>query len=140
MKIKHLFGLLWALLIIHVSMRTQAQNPTYLCELRNDAQVSSTVYEFDIYLLRTGAFPFEYAAGQFGILINPLIKNGGAITASIVAGSSDPSLVATSQNPTSINFLDVSNCIRIAGRVPPGAGNGAIISAISPGTKVCRYD
>ena len=138
MKVKHLFGLLWTMLLIHVSMSTQAQNPTYLCELRNDVQVSSTVFEFDIYLLRTGAIPFEYAAGQYGILINPLIKNGGVITASIVAGSSDPALVATSQNPTSINFLDVSNCIRIAGRVPPGAGNGAIISNTIPGTKVCR--
>ncbi|HNX87526.1 MAG TPA: T9SS type A sorting domain-containing protein [Paludibacteraceae bacterium] len=138
MKMKNFFSLLWTILIIHISMGTQAQNPTYLCELRNDTQVSSTVFEFDIYLLQTGSIPFEYAAGQYGILINPLIKNGGVISASIVAGSSDPALIAASQNPTSINFLAASNCIRIAGRVPPGAGNGAVISNGSPGTKVCR--
>jgi hypothetical protein len=60
------------------------------------------------------------------------------ITASIVAGSSDPALIATSQNPTSISFADAPNCIRIAGRVPPGTGAGAIISNASPGMRICR--
>jgi hypothetical protein len=138
MKGKKYSGFLWIVLLIQFPLSIQAQNPTYLCELRNDVQVSSTVFEFDIYLLRTGATPFQYAAGQFGIIINPLIKNGGTITTSIVAGSSDPALIAKNQNPINISFLNVSNCIRIAGRVPPGAGNGAIISNITPGTKVCR--
>lgn len=128
----------WMVVVILISIRMQAQNPTYLCELRNDVQVSSTVFEFDIYLLQTGSTPLEYAAGQFGILVNPQIKNGGVITASIVAGSSDPALVATSQNPISITFTSTQNCIKIAGRMPPGTGFGAIISNISPGTKVCR--
>lgn len=115
-----------------------AQNPTYTLDLRNDLQVSSTVYEFDIYLLRTGTTTFEYASGQYGILINPLIKNGGTISASIVAGSSDPALVATNQNPTSIGFNNTSNAIMIAAKSPPTAGNGAIISNISPGVRLCR--
>lgn len=124
--------------VSHFSLSLQAQMPTYLCELRNDVQVSGNIFEFDIYLLQTGTTPFEYAAGQYGILVNPLIKNGGIITASIVAGSSDPALVAKNQNPINISFLDVSSCVRIAGRVPPGAGNGTIISNITPGMKVCR--
>ena len=138
MKKKLLFPFLWMIFILPFSMSLHAQNPTYLCELRNDVQVSSTVFEFDIYLLQTGGTSFEYAAGQFGILINPAVKNGGTITATILAGSSDPTLVATNQNPISINFLDASSCVRIAGRVPPGSGFGAIISATSPGTKICR--
>ncbi|HNX87528.1 MAG TPA: T9SS type A sorting domain-containing protein [Paludibacteraceae bacterium] len=138
MKIKYFFGFLWTMVIIHISVSIQAQNPTYLCELRNDAQVSCNIFEFDIYLIRTGTIPFEYATGQYGILVNPLFKNGGVITASIVAGSSDPALILTNQNPTNISFLNASNCIRIAGRIPPGSGNGAIISNGSPGTKICR--
>ena len=129
---------LWIMLIFPLSMLVQAQNPTYLCELRNDGQTSSTVFEFDIYLLQTGSTALEYAAGQFGILINPLVKNGGTITASIVPGSSDAALVASNQNPTSITFTDATNCIKIAGRVPPGVGLGAIISNTSPGTRICR--
>jgi hypothetical protein len=126
------------MLMIHFTLSIHAQNPTYLCELRNDVQVSGKIYEFDIYLLRTGTTPFEYAAGQFGILINPQIKNGGTLTASVVSGSANPVLIGTNQNPTNITFTDAANCIKIAGRVPPGAGNGAIISNIAPGTKVCR--
>jgi gliding motility-associated-like protein len=129
---------LWMILIIHLSLNIKAQNPTYLCELRNDVQTSSTVFEFDIYLLRTGSTAFEYAAGQFGILINPSVKSGGTITASIVSGSTDAALVTANQNPTSITFINGSNCIAVAGRALPGAGNGAIILNSTPGTRVCR--
>ena len=138
MKNRLLTRLTLTMLIIMFAMRLQGQNPSYLCELRNDVQVSATVFEFDIYLLQTGATPFEYAAGQFGILINPSVKNGGVITPSIVAGSSDPALVAKNQNPVSIGFNATSNAVMIAGRVPPGAGLGTIISSVSPGMRVAR--
>jgi hypothetical protein len=116
----------------------KAQNPTYTLELRNDIQVSATVYEFDIYLLRTGTTAFEYASGQFGIVINPLIKNGGSILASLVASSPDPVIVASNQTPATVGFYDPSNVIRISARTPPGAGKGALISNESPGVKICR--
>jgi hypothetical protein len=115
-----------------------AQNPTYLLELRNDVQVSATVYEFDIYLLRTGTTEFEYASGQYGIVINPLIKNGGVIQLSLVASSPDPVLVASNQTPASVSFYEDKNVIRVAARTPPGAGNGALISNVSPGIRLCR--
>jgi hypothetical protein len=115
-----------------------AQNPAYLLELRNDIQVSGAVYEFDVYLLRTGTISFEYAQGQYGIVVNSLIKNGGSLTATIVAGSSDPILVASNQNPASIAYNNTSDAIMIAPKSPPTAGNGAIISNVSPGTRICR--
>ena len=138
MKKIFLSRIFWILLSGLFPLFIAAQNPTYTLDLRNDAQVSSTVYEFDIYLLRTGAIPFEYASGQYGVLVNSLIKNSGSITASIVAGSSDPILSASNQNPTSIGFNNTSNVIMIGARTPPGAGNGAIISNVSPGTRICR--
>lgn len=127
---------LW--LVSFTTVILSAQNPTYLLELRNDIQVSSTVYEFDIYLLRTSTFLFEYASGQYGILINPLIKNGGNITASLVVNSSDPILVASNQIPPSISFYDLTNVIRISASSPPGTGKGALISNVSTGTRICR--
>lgn len=115
-----------------------AQNPTYTLELRNDIQVSSTVYEFDIFLLRTGTTAFEYAQGQYGIIVNSMIKNDGTLSASIVPGSSDPMLISTGQNPTSISYNNTTNAIMIAPKSPPTAGNGAIISNVSPGVRLCR--
>jgi hypothetical protein len=129
------------LLIIAAAFFTSvlsAQNPSYLLELRNDVQVSANVYEFDIYLLRTGTTTFEYASGQYGIVINPLIKNGGIIQASLVASSPDPLLVASNQTPASVSYYDQSNVIRVAARTPPGAGNGALIPNVSPGIRLCR--
>lgn len=125
-------------LISFLSILTKAQSPEYLLELRNDVQVSATEYEFDIYLLRTGAIPLEYATGQYGIIVNPDIKNGGTIIASLVAGSLDPVLAQSNQSPSSINFYDPLSTIRIAPPSPPGAGNGAAISNIPPGTRICR--
>ena len=119
-------------------MPVRGQVPTYLLELRNDVQTSATEYEFDIYLLRTGSVPFEYAIGQYGILVNPDIKNGGSLLASIVSGSIDPVLAATNQVPATINFFEAGNAIRISPPPPPGAGNGALISNVPPGTRICR--
>jgi hypothetical protein len=130
--------LFWIALSIFFPFFLEAQDPTYLLELRNDVQVSSTVYEFDIYLLRTGVTELEYASGQYGITVNPLIKNGGTLTATMVPDSPDPVLVASNQTPSSVNFYDLSNVIRVAGRTPPGAGGGAIISNATPGIKICR--
>jgi hypothetical protein len=128
----------WIVLISLISISIRAQNPTYLLELRNDVQVSATEYEFDVYLLRTGTIPFEYATGQYGILINSEIKNGGTIIASLVPSSLDPELAASNQAPSSVSFFDQTSVIRIAPPSPPGAGKGAIISNIPPGTRICR--
>ena len=65
-----------------------AQNPTYLCELRNDVQVNANTYEFDVYLLRTGSTVFEFTSMQFGININAGVRNGGTISVSLVGGTS----------------------------------------------------
>ena len=138
MKKIYFSRIFWIALGNLFSLFLMAQNPTYTLDLRNDVQVSSTIYEFDIYLLRTGTIPFEYAYGNYGILINPLIKNGGSITASMVSGSPDPILVSTNQDPNSVDFYDAYNVIRVSAGSIVGAGNGALISNISPGTRICR--
>jgi len=135
---KYLFQSILIFSLIIFPRFIQAQSPTYLLELRNDAQVSATEYEFDIYLLRTGTTTFEYASGQYGIVINPLIKNSGTVIASLVAGSLDPVLAASNQTPASVSFYDNLNVIRIAASIPPRPGNGAFISNIPPGTRICR--
>lgn len=118
----------------------KAQNPTYLCELRNDVQVDATTYEFDIYLLRTGSTVFELAAIQHGIYINSgIIPAGGVLTAAIVAGSSELSGTNIPSNANiSIANSNPNKTIKITGNAYPGSGSGSIISEVSPGTRYAR--
>jgi len=103
--------------------------------IANDLQVSDKVLEFDLYLLDTDASQtFELASVQAGILFNAAIVNGGTISMSIVAGSSQ---LTGSQQPTSVLYTS-PNVIKLGGKSPPGAGSGTIISQVAPGTKVCR--
>ncbi|MHC1774646.1 MAG: hypothetical protein AB9834_04455 [Lentimicrobium sp.] len=119
-----------------------AQDPTYTASLENDMMTAPDIYEFDIYLARTGTTPLELANFQAAILVDPDFVNGGAVTASIVPGSSELNAV---QQPQSITFSGAQSCIKIAPMAPPrtllpgtqtSVTNGTIIS--SEGTKVCR--
>ncbi len=125
------------LLLVTVTSLT-AQNPTYLCELRNDVQVDARTFEFDVYLLRTGATVFEYTSMQFGINVNSGMLNGGTISVTFVSGSSE---LNSSQFPddTRLSFDGTKNCIIWTGQLPPGAGNGTIISNTGNGTRVGRF-
>ena len=126
-----------ALLLLVATTTLTAQNPTYLCELRNDVQVDARTYEFDVYLLRTGTIEFEFTSMQFGININSGMRNGGTITVSIVSGSSELNPL---QIPTNARFSfdNATNCIRMTGTPPPGAGGGTIISNVGTGTRLGR--
>ncbi len=115
-----------------------AQAPTYFCDIRNEVFLSSKIFEFDIYLTRTGSTPLELACFNTGIKLNTGFVNGGTITPSLVAGSD----LNTSQIPTNIAYSAASNCIELIPKVPPrdyvtGATSGTVISNTT-GTKVCR--
>ncbi len=120
-----------------------AQLPAYMCDIRNPAFVSDNVYEFDLYLTRSGTVPLELANYQAAIQVNPLLINGGTVTASIVGSSSG---LVSAQQPASISFVPATNCIRLAPKAPPrelfpGSGtsvtSGTVI-ADGSGTKICR--
>jgi len=87
--------------------------------------------EFDIYILRTGATPLDYAAGRYNFYFNPLIANGGTLTYSIIPGSSALPVAYQPFGPSITG--DRLNMI-----INPFPGSGFIISNIAPGTKVCR--
>jgi hypothetical protein len=105
--------------------------------LANDAQTANNVLEFDVFLLDADGYePFEMAAVQAGIVVNPGIYNGGTITTSVVSGSSQLSTV--SQQPTTTVWSQVQNTLKLTPKGAPGTGNGSIIGQTAPGTKVCR--
>src|SRR5205814_5369425 len=81
---------------------TQPPAPYFTCYITNEVQVSPTVYQFDVYLLRTGSTPFQYAAGQWGITVNSAVVNGGSLTPSIVSGTTQ--LSNPSQAPVTVSL------------------------------------
>jgi hypothetical protein len=110
------------------------QNPKFNMALANGKQVSSRVFEVDVYILSTSA-PFELATFSLGISFNNAIKGKGILKPTWVPSSSQ--LSNQSELPTALN-ASTAGVIKIAGKIPPGAGSGSIITNISPGTKIGR--
>ena len=114
-----------------------AQNPTYLCELRNDVQVDARTFEFDIYFLRTGSIPWELTNFQFGININSGAANGGTIAVTLVSGTSELFIYQV-PSAAKLTFTAAKNSINVTATPGPGAGSGTIISNTGFGTRVGR--
>ncbi len=137
-----------------ISFCVKAQTPRYNFYVTNEVQISPRIYQFDIYLLRTGANPLEVASYQFALSFDTTIAVGGSITASYVSGSSE---MVAGQVPTSLTTINALykypnapgdttyyKFMSQAARSPVGPGNGTIISAVkngcsSPGTKIGTY-
>jgi hypothetical protein len=145
MKNKLLIKLIAAIALFWViPFGANAQAPTYICQVRNDVQLSPTEYQFDIYLQHTGgAASFQLAGIQSGFKFNnAVIPAGATITPTIISGASD--LLTCSQpkqaNITIVNYgTPASKGIKITAPTPVcGAGNGTVISQTAPGMLVCR--
>jgi len=128
------------LLLVLSSTAVFAQLPTYQAFLKNDVQVSSTVYEFDIYLLRTGGTTFEMSGCQVGLTFNDNIRNNGTLTATYITGTCEFSNSAqVPANPNVAALQGTTRVWKLASKAPPGFGAGSIISNVSPGTRVGRF-
>ena len=119
------------IMLLFTSM-AMADSPTYELILKNDSLVSSTTYEFDIYINRTGVATIELAGLQPILTFDSAIASG-TFSLSVTAGSSQLELL---QQPVSMSV--VGNILRINPRVPPGAGNGTNIP-IDSGLRVGRF-
>ena len=122
------------LLLVMSSGLAFGQVPTYQLVLQNDALVGSTVYEFDIVLIRTGSTTLELASLQPILTFNTSISSG-SLAFTINSGSSQLNAL---QQPANGRLSISGNELRIAPNVPPGAGSGTIIP-VSPGLRVGRF-
>lgn len=115
-----------------------SQTPTYYCDIRNESFIAQNVFEFDVYLTRTGTTPLQLACFEAGINLNSSFVNGGSITPVILTGSE----LLPSQVPTSIAFDASSNCLKLAPQKPPRDYATGVVTATEidgvTGTKVCR--
>jgi hypothetical protein len=127
-----------ALLCI-LSVAANAQVPKYKCEIRNATLLSPSEYQFDIYLMRTGETPFEFAGMQMGINFNNAVIPEGAVITPTITGKYTVN-ACNSNKQINIAIMGVPDkAIRITIPVPTcGAGNGTMISNVAPGNLVCQ--
>ena len=115
-----------------------SQTPTAEVSLRNDAIISPTEIQFDIYVRCSNLSQMQLSGHQYGINYNGAMVNGGTLSYAWVANSTELSNAA--QLPSSLlqGTGLAANQLRIQAPSAPGAGNGSIISGTSPGVKVGR--
>ena len=139
-KIKFFFTFSILIVMAFTSLRVFGQDPSYYCEIKNDEMVSSTVYEMDLFLYRTGDVPLELANFQTALIVNPSFVNGGTISSEIIDGSSE---LTALQVPSATQFS--SNCIKIAPKLPLRTYDNVGLTTTTNGTvvpqaglKICR--
>jgi hypothetical protein len=138
MKNKFLLSTLFLILIVGIYIPVSySQVPTYTCTLANDTVYApGNVYEFDVYILRTGTVAFELAGFQIGLTYDTLALNGGTITATWVAGKTDAIFHSNEQLHIPAQYS--AGIIRVASFLPPGHGTGTIIPNTAPGGRIGR--
>ena len=72
---------MFLLLIVGFYTPASYSQVTYTVELKNDVYTAPNVYEFDIYLSRTGTTTLRLCGTQFDITYDPAMVNGGTLTA-----------------------------------------------------------
>jgi uncharacterized protein (TIGR02145 family) len=116
----------------------------FIISAQNLIQTAPNILEFDVYLLDLDASaPFELASVQLGFLLNSGIHPGGTLSANYTNNGSG---LLTAQQFTALASVvspiagyPNQTLIRLAGKTPPGTGNGTIISTVSPGTLLTHF-
>ena len=138
--------------MLSFAMKADAQ--TYQLSISNETLVDPQTYQFDVYLKRTGATPFELANVGFGLGFDVATVGAGTLTFSIVSpGATFCEFTNSSQYPTTVTLstatqTNVVNTVtyrymNIQPKSNPGAGSGSIMSATGScpalGTRVGRF-
>ncbi len=120
---KKIFLILFSLIFSSIIF---GQNPDYELILKNDTQVNSSTYEFDIVIKpKSPTTSFELAQQQLIMNFNTGICTG-SLNFEVVSGTSD---LNSSQQPTQSKLSISGNELRVAANTPPGAGSGTIINS-----------
>lgn len=110
----------------------------------NMVQPTDNTLEFDVFLLDTDpGQPFELGSIQLGFLLNSSIYTGGTLSATINNTGSGLNTAqqfsATPSVASTVNGYPGLTLVRLAGRTPPGYGNGTVISSVNPGTLLTHF-
>ena len=112
--------------------------PTYTLAILNSNQVSSSEYQCDIYITRTGTTPLELSIMQLGLKYNNAVKGTGVLTVSYADASVDTAMTRSGETQTFTAATTVDGYIRLAGHIATGGhGTGALVPT-APGMRVGR--
>lgn len=132
-------ALLTMIFVVSIILPLLAQNPTYEARLMNDSLVNATTYEFDVYFKRTGSIPFETYGLQLALLFNDSIRNGGTLTATYIAGTSQMLTAQIPNNPNIATVVGSKRVFKLAGKIPAGPGQGTLLDTTGNGTRLGRF-
>ena len=144
-----LFGLICSLSILHAQenfRKAPESTSSFSLSVQNMVQTAPNKLEFDVYLLNTlpAGTTFELAQIQLGFLINASIHTGG--TPSLSLSNADSGLtpfqqftIAGAGVTTPLRTYPTKTLLQQSAQALPGSGNGTLISAVAPGTKLVHY-
>jgi hypothetical protein len=134
-NIKDYIRILMVSFLILSRIVANAQTPTFSCIAMNDTLISSTVYQFDVYIYQTGSTPLYLNNYQLSFQASNTvgILNGGALTGSYVSGSTQLPAALT---PAGVStFLISGNYeFRVNGVAPNSNGTLIPVSGTRVGT------
>lgn len=116
------------LLVIMMVMAVNsfAQTPTYSCVATADTLTTSKIYQFDVYIYRTGTTLFYLNNFQLSFKINNTagILNGGTVTGTYVAGSS---ALPAAFVPGGVSVFNIAGSLLVRVNGCPSTSNGTLI-------------
>ena len=130
---KHKFLLYIVLIVGLFSSVSFSQSPTFTCTITNDSIKSTTVCQFDVYILRTGTIPLQLYTFQMGFTYDVASLNGGTITASW--SNIDTSVVRCGNIPK-VPGTATAGVLKCAASAPTGGPTGGpFVTNVGPGMK-----
>ncbi|MEI7980457.1 MAG: T9SS type A sorting domain-containing protein [Bacteroidota bacterium] len=103
-----------------------AQTPTYSCVATADTLMTSKIYQFDIYIYRTGSTELYLNNFQLSFKISNTagIRNGGTVTGAYVDGSSE---LPAEFTPGGISMFNVGGTLLIRVNGCGASSNGTLV-------------
>jgi hypothetical protein len=145
MKSKLLLSAMFLFLLVGLYTPASYSAVTYNITLANDVYTAPNVYEFDIFLAKTGTGTLRLCAIQFDISYNAAILNGGTPTFTEVYTSDTDGNILTyswddimANNEPTTTATQGTNELLIASIAYPLRNSAAVIP-VAPGVCVGRY-
>jgi hypothetical protein len=110
--------------MLTLALPSHAQNPTYLCEWKNDTLIAPNIFQFEVYIYEGTAtpVPFNLNNYQFGFkIVNaPAVLNGGTLTGAYISGTSELTDGINDFYPSSLGIINIggSKFIRVNSPFP----------------------
>jgi len=125
-KLRNLCKTIFISLLLIQATISFGQSPTYTCIAKNDTLLSPTVFQFDIYIYRTGSIDLYLNNFQLSFAIQNIssILNSGTLTGAYIAVSTE---LPSSYAPGGVSILPVGVGPYVRVNACPPSSNGTLV-------------